>query len=61
MKLAAAFDIDGIRVERPDDLGPALRKAIGSGKPMVVDVALDDSFDSDRIQRDWGAWLMGRG
>ncbi len=61
VKLAAAFDIDGISVERPDDLGPALRKAFGSGKPMVVDVALDDSFDSDRIQRDWGAWLMGRG
>ncbi|MCZ6866257.1 MAG: thiamine pyrophosphate-dependent enzyme, partial [Chloroflexi bacterium] len=60
VKLAHAFDIEGVRVERPEDLAPALRKAIDSGKPRVVDVILDDSFDAESIQAQWGQWWVGR-
>ena len=60
VKLAHAFDIEGVRVERPEDLAPALRKAIDSGKLRVVDVILDDSFDAESIQEQWGQWWVGR-
>jgi len=31
----------GIRVEKPSEIGPALAKAIASGRPAVIDVATD--------------------
>ena len=58
--LARAFDIQGVRVERPEDLAPALREAMDSGVPRVVDVILDDSFDAESIQEAWGQWWVGR-
>ena len=36
--IAKAMGVDGIRVTRPEDVGPALRKALASGQPTVVDV-----------------------
>ena len=60
VKLAQAFGIEGIRVERPADLCPAMHKALNSGKTMVLDVILDDSFDPLRIQEDWGQWSLRR-
>lgn len=60
VKLAQAFGIEGIRVERPADLCPAIQKALDSGKTMVLDVILDDSFDPIRIQEDWGKWALRR-
>jgi thiamine pyrophosphate-dependent acetolactate synthase large subunit-like protein len=37
---------DAARVERPNELGPALKQAISSTKPTVVEVrtSLDESF-----------------
>ena len=60
VKLAHAFDIQGVRIEHPDHLGPALRDAIESGRPRVIDVILDDSFDANNIQEQWGQWWIGR-
>ena len=57
VKMAAAFNIEGTRVENPDDLGPALLNAVSSDKPTVVDVIMDDAMDTDRLQSQWGAWL----
>jgi acetolactate synthase-1/2/3 large subunit len=31
----------GIRVERPDDIGPALERALAARRPAVIDVATD--------------------
>ena len=31
----------GIRVEKPDQLAPALEKALAAGRPAVVDVSTD--------------------
>ena len=40
-KVAAAFGCVGIRVEKPGELGGALERAIGLGRPVVVDVVTD--------------------
>jgi benzoylformate decarboxylase len=42
-RIANAFGVQGERVTNPDDLGPALRRAIDSGVPSLVDVIVDGS------------------
>lgn len=39
--VARAYGAEGIRVERPDDIAPALRAAIGAPRVTVVDVVTD--------------------
>jgi acetolactate synthase-1/2/3 large subunit len=39
--LARAYGAQGEHVERPEELGPALRRAIDSGEPYVLDVVMD--------------------
>ncbi|NIO07460.1 MAG: hypothetical protein GTO40_05440, partial [Deltaproteobacteria bacterium] len=39
--IAREFKCEGIRVEKPDEIRPALQKGLESGKPTLVDVALD--------------------
>ena len=58
VKLAHAFGLNGTRVEQPEDLGRALHNGITSGKPNVIDVILDDSFDPHDIQNAWGEWRI---
>jgi acetolactate synthase-1/2/3 large subunit len=41
-KIAQGFGIEGIRVEDPADLRPAISKALGLDEPVVVDVATAD-------------------
>jgi thiamine pyrophosphate-dependent acetolactate synthase large subunit-like protein len=31
----------GIRVENPDDIGPAVKEALDAGRPSVVEVIID--------------------
>jgi thiamine pyrophosphate-dependent acetolactate synthase large subunit-like protein len=33
--------VPGFRVDKPDDLGPILRKAIDVGGPSLVDVVME--------------------
>lgn len=40
-EMAELYGARGFRVEKPGDLGPALREAIGCGRPSVVDVLID--------------------
>ncbi|MBI4220080.1 MAG: thiamine pyrophosphate-binding protein [Chloroflexi bacterium] len=42
-RIASAFDIAGERVADPAKLGPAIRKAVDSGRPAVIDVEIDGS------------------
>ncbi len=44
-EVARAFGAHGERVERAEELVPALRRALGSGKPSVVDVLIDNSLE----------------
>ena len=39
--LARAYGAVGVRIEAPDQLGDALREAIRSDKPTVLDVQVD--------------------
>jgi acetolactate synthase-1/2/3 large subunit len=40
-KIAEGFGCYGIRVERPGEIGEALKMALNSGKPAIVDVVTD--------------------
>jgi benzoylformate decarboxylase len=40
-QLAQAFGINAHRIEDPAQIGPALEKAIGTGKPTLLDLAVD--------------------
>ncbi len=39
--IARAFGVEGVRVERPDDIRPAIEQAVASNKVVVVDVVTD--------------------
>jgi acetolactate synthase-1/2/3 large subunit len=41
--IAKEMGCEGIRVERPDDIGPALQKALGANRPVLIDVISDFS------------------
>lgn len=38
---ARAFGAHAVRIERPDEVGPAIRAALDSGRPAVVEVMVD--------------------
>jgi acetolactate synthase I/II/III large subunit len=38
--IARAFGCNGVRVEKPDELAPAIMAAKASGKPSVIDVVV---------------------
>jgi pyruvate dehydrogenase (quinone) len=40
-RLAETFGLAGVRVERPDELGPALDTAFAAGGPFLVDAVVD--------------------
>jgi acetolactate synthase-1/2/3 large subunit len=48
VKLAESLGCLGIRVERPDDVQPALRKAFAAHRPVVLDVRTDIKAMSPR-------------
>ncbi|MGH3300477.1 MAG: thiamine pyrophosphate-binding protein [Streptosporangiaceae bacterium] len=43
-KLAEANGASGVRVEKADEFAPALARALQSGEPWVIDVAIDQSI-----------------
>jgi acetolactate synthase-1/2/3 large subunit len=50
-RVAEAMGCVGIRVERPDDIRPALEKALGAHAPVVVEVISDVDAMSQRAWR----------
>lgn len=57
--LAQAMGAYGERVEKPEDLEPALKRALASGRPAVVDVQLDPG---DRVppSKSYERWVVER-
>jgi thiamine pyrophosphate-dependent acetolactate synthase large subunit-like protein len=47
----------GFRVERPEELGPAMREALASGRPSVVTVAIDPQAGRKPQQFHWNTRL----
>ncbi len=68
VKVAQALGADGIRVEKRKDFIPALKKAVESGRPMLIDChidcddkvfpmvpaghAIEDVFDQDDLEKE---------
>ena len=36
--MARSCGIEGVRVDRPGDIGDAIKKAIAAGKPYLIDI-----------------------
>jgi acetolactate synthase-1/2/3 large subunit len=45
VKIAEGYGAKGERIEKPEDLRPALNRALNSGKPYVLDVVIDRDAD----------------
>ncbi len=43
VKMAKGYGVDGIYVKSADELGPALRKALGANAPMVVQAPMENA------------------
>jgi acetolactate synthase-1/2/3 large subunit len=41
-KIARGFDVEGVRVDKPEELSSTLQKALETRAPVVVDVTVDD-------------------
>lgn len=52
-KMAEAFNMEGIRVEKGDDLRRAYEKALSSNRPTLVDVVIDNTLPVRDIQDDY--------
>lgn len=42
-KIAKGFGVDGVRVERPGDIAPALRKARDTDAPFMLEIVVNDT------------------
>ena len=41
--IARGFGVNGVQVTKPEDVAPAMEKALASGAPQVVDVVIDSA------------------
>jgi len=41
VKLAEAFGATGIRVEKPQEIKPSLKRALQADTPVVIDIVID--------------------
>ena len=55
-RIAQAYNCFGVRVEEPGDLQEALRAALASGQPAVVDVVIDPEDSDWGERRPWRSY-----
>jgi len=55
VKVAESLGCMGIRVEKPEQMGPAIQKALAAGKPVVIDTVTDHRAFSPKT------WTGGSG
>ena len=48
IKFANSMGIEGIKISKPEEIKPALRKALTSGKPMIIDAAINLKIEGYR-------------
>lgn len=58
-KLAEGFGLLGLRVERPQELRPALERAFAQDGPALVDVVIEERVRKEALQEEWLAWQRG--
>ncbi|MDP3061920.1 MAG: thiamine pyrophosphate-dependent enzyme, partial [Chloroflexota bacterium] len=55
-RIAEGFGIPGHRVERAEELRPALEAALSAGTTAVVDVSIAEELRPQALAQDWLAW-----
>ncbi|MHA1669191.1 MAG: thiamine pyrophosphate-binding protein [Promethearchaeota archaeon] len=58
-QIAKAFGCYGEKIEKPEDIKPALQRAIDSGKPSVLDISI--SFESPPAGKFLGTYKQSKG
>ena len=58
-KIAKGFGCHGEKIENPEDIKPALQRAIDSGKPSVLDISI--SFESPPAGKFLGTYKASKG
>ncbi len=48
IKLANSLGVEGARISKPEEIKPTLRKALTSGKPFVIDAAINMNIEGYR-------------
>jgi benzoylformate decarboxylase len=41
VRMAAGMGVEGVRVEKADDIAPALSKAVAANRPYLVEIAIE--------------------
>lgn len=41
VRMAAGMGVDGVRIDNPDDIAPAVRKAVAADRPFLVEIAIE--------------------
>ena len=59
-RIAQAFNCQGVRVRRPEEIGPALQEALKAKDPFVIDVLTDpDERIRDKARSPWSQKALG--
>ncbi|MCJ7650621.1 MAG: thiamine pyrophosphate-binding protein [Candidatus Lokiarchaeota archaeon] len=58
-KIAKAFGCYGEKIEKPEDIKPALQRALDSGKPSVLDISI--AFESPPAGKFLGTYKQSKG
>jgi len=58
-RIAEGYGCQGIRVDKPAALSAALKRALNSGQPTVIDVIIDSKESVGRISSTYGRALKG--
>jgi len=58
-QIAKAFGCYGEKIERPEDIKPALKRAFDSGKPSVLDISI--AFESPPAGKFLGTYKQSKG
>ena len=59
--IAEAFDLVGIKVEKPEAVGPALDRAFSVDRTAVVDVHIEETLRARELQEEWWPGCDRRG
>ncbi|GAB4024214.1 thiamine pyrophosphate-binding protein [Spirosoma koreense] len=48
--LAQSMGVDAVRVERPEEIGPAIERMMADDKPFLIDLVLEGNFHADWVE-----------
>ena len=62
-RIAQGYGAHGEYVERSEDIGPAIQRALDSGRPAVVQVPVDAEINANQVPafEEFATWYGDRG